>query len=243
MKKRKYTLFTLGRTWGVGESRFMWYRRNYTRKELVNKIANGILYNRNILDNLVDEPFDVSGRFPGYWDYYSGDKSCYCILKCTGDGYKNVNLESIKDDALNLVGVLRKRRDKQREEYENWSKMYRAFDFREGPVRNVHKTRYHRGSYYRIPQLGSVRRNREAIRDSLETIEELNCSCSFKENRLVDSTRTRFDYSARHMDRSWKTHRKLDKQWMKHLNNHMEIGKTYSRHLVDTEDLEVELIS
>lgn len=227
---KKYVLFQLKRA-DLYKERFKWIPTYYNRRGLIHIIALGEL---GIRDKIIKYlAHDMSATRCKYiWndrDYIWSNSTSYIPIYYIGkigkDGIKTVSINSLQSELDIEIKRIEKERKHRLKKLEARYKVER-YVFRRGPVPNIHKRKHHRGSWYRIPQLGRTRRNAENV----EYKEFIKASERYK-NLPVYDDRTR------HIDKSWKTSCKVRKQWEKHIKKHSDTIH-YKKRVYDIEDNE-----
>ena len=85
-------------------------------------------------------------------------------------------------------------------------KRYGKYEFRRGPVPNIHRISRHRGSYYR--RVRTTQERRMAVDKEIQAY--------IRGKRKFRSLPNSWDEIPREFDHSWKA-KKMKKQWMKHM--------------------------
>lgn len=220
MAKARYVLYELYTSYN-GSLR--WVRKTYTRHALVSRIARSIIDNKSILKDLVKEPFAI----PTYKDdiaaYFSlRNERKYCILLETGNIEKAINIKKLEKEAIELIPSIKKSKERKRDRANYYYNLKHTYNFRKGNVPGVNSDIYHRGGSYRIPKLRPIKEEYYlADIDAKEYLDE----CDFNMNiSVVNPNKTKKAYHKRFKlaDRSWKSCRKIERQWMKHLESHKD---------------------
>ena len=233
-KNKRYVLFTLERKYDIrlGYGNFEWWPCYYTREQLISRIAVSKIYSSpeySILDNLSDDMTEVStkeieievkNKLFNYtrWTY----NRLFFIATVDGDEIHKVDIETLMDSVNKKADKIKKLRDSRQAKRKALRKS-ETYTLRYDPVPNVHKYHCHRGSWYRIPQLGRL------MRQSDDT--------EYKEFVKGDERKENlpsWDDRPRHNDKSWKTSYKCRKQWQKHVRKHVDTSY-YDRKAYDME--------
>ena len=209
-KRRNYIILSLYKPYGESEVR--WVPSYYTRKGFVVRLATDYYYGGNIVKNIVDD-MEVArqervSRWYCSWRYTTK----YYLAKEVSGGYIKVDINDYIDEILEIEEVIRKRKLKSTAEWEHRKRLMNNYEFRRDPVPGVHNyNNHHRGDWYRHPKTTGTKR-KEFYRDE-EYI--------FKDTKIKYLPSV-YDDIVRHKDKSWKTSCKIKKQWMKHLDNHID---------------------
>lgn len=218
--RKNYILFTFSKYYN--EVNHSWKPSYHTRESLVHRIAITELYHNDeskILSNLVDDMDEASKERNRYvWiktkcAYNTGyfmEVHRYYIAKIVGDNLVRVKADDLRDLINKEVEVIIERKEKEQRKYRAEDRC-KTYTFRRGPVPGVHKSRWHRGCYYRHPLTIKTKRNEYYVDDEY----------TFKDNKIKQLP-TVYDDLCRHIDKSWKTSCKVRKQWMKHVDKHIE---------------------
>ena len=215
-KIRNYVLFTLG--WSYTDKGYKWTPIYYSWNGLVHRIAQSEVYgNHPIIKNLsvdMNETFCRTnieiGRLRGTGEEYIYTKChrVYYICKLYNGKMYEVDYDKLSIDiSMEYERLIRIKEKKAKAiAAEHRSNKYR---FRRGPVPTIHNyNSCHRGDYYRIPKLGSVRRSSEIV-EYKEFVKP--------KDRCVNLPV--WDDRIRHNDKCWKTSYKVRKQWEKNLKH------------------------
>ena len=233
---RKYVLFQLKKK-GINNE-FKWVARYYSRRGLIHRIALGELGDLRIFSPILKYlASDMSATECKYnWNNIGKDNyyrticyreyiPIYYIGRLEKESIKPVSIYNMQTELKLEIERLEKERKHRLKKLEARYKVER-YEFRRGPVPNIHKHTHHRGSSYRIPQLGRTRRNAENV----EYKEFIKASERYKNLPIYDDR-------PRHTDKSWKTSCKVRKQWEKHIKKHSDTIKNEKR-VYDIEDNE-----
>ncbi len=219
-EKRNYILFRYSRKYG--EVGYKWRPEHYTKKGLINRLAYSEVYGYSdrILNNLVDEMHETEEvryrdlKRASIWSgRYTVEIPKYYIAKENGNVIKRVDASELIDLVNLKVEEIKARREiarirslaRQRCE---------TYKFRRGPVPGVHKPRWHRGCFYRHPLTTGVKRKNTYIDEDF----------TFTDTKIKYLPNV-YDDLVRHTDKSWKTSCKVRKQWMKHVDKHIDTIK------------------
>lgn len=216
-KKRKtYVLLTLrecfvtsedGKIRAVG----VWEKYYYNRQELIRKLAISKVYDSNrIIDNLLANTSDTSVHVvdtlpnKGVYNFSYDSKRKYCLAKLVKNDIETFSYNIISKDVEKKVEELNIRRAKRLDKLKA-DRRSMKYTFRRGNVPGICKHRWHRGTYYRHPQL-----HRLMIQSANIEYKEF-----IKGKERMENLPT-WDDRPRHNDKSWKTSFKCRKQWQKH---------------------------
>lgn len=198
--KRTYILHTVHYS---GAARYCSISK-YSQHELLLKIKQ--CYNKptDILMNYNTDKSDYQNTGSGYMQSFSMN---YYFYVSKGDRILT------KDHLVKLVSSEKSNSDSKRQRHYQTIHNYR---FRYEPVPYVHH--HHFGNYYRLPQLGYMRRAncKSRVNDGLD---ELNIEYYYNKcisNKYHWKKMPEWDDKPRHLDRSWKTSYKCRHQWEKH---------------------------
>lgn len=218
-KNRNYILFKSKSERYIADNgfisyKYIWTQTAYTRDELIRKLAITNEY-ENIKKNLVDSLDSINREYSYRWwhDIYFIGK------KYTDETIKKVNIESLYND----VKINRENRKHKNEvnfiKYEREKNAMNRYQFRYNSVPGIHKSRYHRGDYYRLPKIHRLMKQSEII----------DCDENIKISKKPEPLPLWYDDRVRHRDKCWKTSCKVKKQWQKNLPKHIdtEINKRY----------------
>lgn len=209
-KRRNYVIFSLYKPYG--ETEVKWVPSYYTRSGFVNRLATDYYYGANIVKNLVDDMEiarqERANRWYCSWNY----QTKYFLAKEVSGGYIKFDVNEVIDEVLLLVEVIRKRKEKVSKEYAHRKRLMSNYEFRRDPVPGVHNyNNHHRGDWYRRPKTTGTKR-KEFYKDEEYTFRDVK----------IKHLPNLYDDLVRHKDKSWKTSCKIKKQWMKHLDNHID---------------------
>lgn len=210
-KNKNYILFYFCKHYN--ETKPSWKLTYYDRKGLVNKLAiNKLWYgDRGIENNLVDS-LEVYYDVPFYYSYYD-IRTKYYLAKVNSGVMRKLEYSELNDEIIKEVTRIRKVRDAEHSAHMALDRSYK-YEFRRGHVPRIHNyNNYHRGCYHRLPETHSNRA--KAVYVDTEYGYKL---VDIKTKNLPNS----YDDLARHNDKSWKTSYKVKKQWMKHLDKHID---------------------
>ena len=205
---------------------FKWEATYYTRERLVHRLALGTI---GIIDNVLEHlESDMSATerkstWAGYYHYYI---PMYYLAVIKRGKITQLKVDELMQD-IEAEGDRIIKRNQAYKDSRAAERRAQQFKFREGSVPKIHKRHWHRGTYYRIPQLGRVKRNAENI----EYKEFIKPSERYK-NLPVYDDRTR------HIDKSWKTSCKVRKQWEKHIKKHADTIR-HEKRVYDIEELDL----
>jgi hypothetical protein len=192
---RNYVLFTL--RWSWDSNKYVWYPTKYSWSGLIHSLAIIELYknsdNSSVLNNLASRLDDMSCR--------------YYVCKVIDNKVYDIDYIKLTNDFTAELERVSARRAKLRKAREARQRAMK-FKFRNGSVPGIHKYKGHRGSYYRRPQLNSVRKSSEVV----EYME-------FRKPKDRCVNLPLWDDRVRHNDKCWKTSYKVRKQWQKHLKH------------------------
>ena len=195
-KSKKIKRYVILSVWyDYRANKYVWYKTSYTREQLVSKIALREVRKGtydSILDNLVDSMDNIE-----YGKYFVGIEKSNEIVK--------LDMTKLSKEIDAEIEYRERVLDNLRKSNECRRKLAK-YTFRKGPVPNIHKCHYHRGSYYRHPKLKSVRKS---VYD--------NEYKEFIKGKDVEASGLVWDDRVRHTDKCWKTSFKVRKQWQKHL--------------------------
>ena len=235
---KRYVLYTLKElnqySYSEGETivtyttpyiKFGWVPMYFTRERLVDYLAINKYYNIKddvVLSNLSKDMSEVKPDYKivRYKDYFSTNVRhikkyiyLYFIGYKTPNGISAVDVNSLETKVENKLKAITTKREMTSRKIEA-ERRAQQFKFRHGSVVNTGHSNWHRGTYYRVPKLKNVK--------------TLNSSCEEETKQFVKAkykvkNLPVWDDRVRHNDRSWKTNSKVKRQWMKHLNNHIDI--------------------
>ncbi|MBO5388908.1 MAG: hypothetical protein J6A59_12355 [Lachnospiraceae bacterium] len=234
-KTKNYILFTLG--WSYSDNSYKWTPTYYSWSGLIHRIAQSEVYGVNpILANLSSDMSETSCKktvevhklYCSNKEYvYTRHHNLYYICKvCDNKMYDIDYIKAVNDITLEIkrITTIKERKAKAREADARSNR----YEFRREAVPGIHNYKsYHRGTWYRRPKLGRVKREAEIV--------------EYKEFRKPKDRAVNlplWDDKARCNDKSWKTSYKVKKQWQKHKNNHMDVVKISKRHY-EEDDVEV----
>lgn len=214
-RKRNYLVFKLSEGYGT-DRELKWRPRYFSRQGLVHYLAVNVLYgNGSVIYNVVNVMYatSVNKRYIrddnslfGYRVVYDYK---YHIARQCGNELITVSVESLMHEiSLEVEKVVKRKTDIAKSSAARIR--CETYEFRRGPVAHTSKHRY-RYNFYRRPQLHQVQTVAEQYRGT-----EFNWS----KYRVVNTPC--WDDRPRHIDKSWKTSCKVKKQWMKHLNKHID---------------------
>lgn len=229
VSKEKYTVYTLRRIYSElfvcdgavitkrdskGKPEFGWIPHLYTRDRLIHWMALEKYYNKDSwLDNLST---DMSEKIPevdikrSRKSYFTSYITKYAITIKTSNGIKIISPSMFMSEVDAKVAVIKAKDEARRKQIES-TKRSERYEFRKGPVPNIHNYKNcHRGTYYRRVKLGNVRRM-----GAMVEYDEYNKPKYRVKNLPV------WDDRARYNDKSWKTQCKEKKQYMKHSRKHV----------------------
>jgi hypothetical protein len=196
-------------------NKFLWGVEKCTKNELITKLARSQKgevqndsYNNIILDSMHDN-FDLP--LIDVDSTYSYRVQAYIIESPSG---KIIMPEDIFSTVYDKYVELNKDKIK----HISRSQPAPKYSFRNEPVPYVHKYHYHFHNYYRSLHLGRARKQQSIP----EYAEYVNTSYKYK-------NLPQWDDRPRHLDRSWKTSYKIEKQWMKHCKKHIETDRFNKR--------------
>lgn len=209
-KRKNYVIFSLYKPYGETEVR--WVPSYYTRNRFVVKLATDYYYGGNIVKNLVDDMEvarqERAARWYCSWNYTSK----YYLAKEVSGGYIKLDLNDYIDEVLKISEGIKNKRAIASKKYEHERKLMNIYEFRKDPVPGVHNyNNRHRGDWYRHPKTTGAKR-KGFYKDEEYT---------FKDNKVKQLPNV-YDDIVRHKDKSWKTSCKIKKQWMKHLDRHVD---------------------
>ena len=234
-KKKKYVLYSLSRVWEWGKVKgtiytdirkeYGWVPALFTREQLISKLAINFVHtkeNRCIINNLSD---DMSETYPecsiisfetvlGVMHNTDYNNKYYMMYEKKGK-FIHLNYNEIKDEVEKRIAEIKihKLNINKKLAYES---RLGQFEFRRGPVPNICHYRYHRGTYYRIPKLKNVKTANNSCGDETKI---------FEKSKYRTKNLPVWDDRVRHNNKSWKTQYKVKKQWMIHLENHIDFDK------------------
>lgn len=223
-EKRNYILFKFTKYYG--EEAYSWKPTYYSRNGLVHQIAVTEFYSDDskILKNLANSMDEVTARYKYVKSTYSciggyfRQISNYYIAKINSGVVRKVEVDELTELINAEVEKIKEARAKYQLKREA-EKRCETYNFREGSVPGVHKPHWHRGCYYRHPLTTGSRKNAIHIDEEYKFID-------IKAKKLPNV----YDDLVRHTDKSWKTSCKIRKQWMKHLDKHIETVQFDKKH-------------
>lgn len=237
-KKLNYVLYTLTKNWD--DNNFKWHSTRYNRQGLVHRIALSEVYSgcMSILSNISTDMSETTCEYKRIASKYSeaGYRFEYIpkfyIAKEDNDGFNKIIIDTILDAVYAEIERINKDIEKRKAIREAQHRMEK-YEFRRGPVPNIHKCKSY-GRYYRHPSTTNTKRKNEYIFDEESADYKLSRS-----NYKINSLPTVYDDIIRHYDKSWKTSYKVRKQWQKHIRKHVDTSnysrKTYNMEY-ETED-------
>lgn len=233
-RKKNYILYSLKevKSWDMTcpgivytdvYKKFGWVPSYYTREQLINRLAINYYYNKeySILNNIVDELHRI---IPGhrlvhnslFGNTYIRYDTVYCIgYFDTDSNVTIINKSNIEDDVMDAIKSIKHKKDK-REKEAAYNKKANQYKFRKGNVPCIGHCKWHRGTYYRIPKLKNIKVHNESCEADTKEFEK----AKYRTKNLPV-----WDDRCRHLDKSWKTSCKIKKQWMKHLDKHIDFDK------------------
>lgn len=209
-KRRNYVIFSLYKPYMATEVR--WVSSYYTRKGFVTRLATDYYYGGNIVKNIVTDMEVARQERITKWYCSWNYQTKYYLAKEVSGGYIRLELDDYIDEVLSIYEVIRKRKEKSRKQYEHEKRLRGIYEYRRDPVPGVHNyNNHHRGDWYRHPKTTGVKR-KEFYRDEEYTFTDIK----------IKQLPNVYDDIVRHKDKSWKTSCKIRKQWMKHLDKHID---------------------
>lgn len=222
MAKARYVLYTL---YTRCDGNLTWLRRIYTRHALASIIARSIIEGKSILNNLEREPFKLPTYKENMMAYFAlRNEKRYCILLETGNKEKEINISKLEKEAIDLIPSIKKVKERRQIKARFYYDLNHTYKFRKGNVPGINSIIYHRGGSYSISKMRpTIKEYHLAEIDAKDYLDEFD----FKLNiSVVNPNKTRKAYRKRYKlaDRSWKSCKKIKKQWMKHLDTHVDTG-------------------
>lgn len=213
---RKFIIASLQRRY---DGTYHWVFTYYTRNELISRIAR----QPDILDHLSKDMSETELK----------SKLVYYIGKIKNKSIIKIDLFKLVDDINLKIELVQKKRDIRRLKYSYKDRQRESYTFRRDPVPYIHNyNNCHRGSYYRIPQLRSQREY-----NSYNDIDIEYQSYIRPKTKIQDLPKWSDDI-VRHSDKSWKTSCKVKKQYMKHLDKHIDTFEIIKRNYLEETDHE-----
>lgn len=225
--RKNYILFTFTKYYGDVD--YSWKRTYYTRERLVRCMMYDKYYHGNeIKNNLVDDMSEAKHEtvyvvnkhsyFGGYWR----DKKRYFVAKINKGDIVKFDIESLSKEVDAEYEKYKAISDKRQAKYKAERKLFDNYTFRKDPVPGVHNyNNWHRGTLYRHPATTSSKR-RNYYTDEDYTFDDV------KIRKLPNV----YDDLYRHRDKSWKTSCKIKKQWMKHVDKHIDTLNGFDKRAV-----------
>lgn len=221
-KNKVYVLYTLSRVYDFsrgGYGDYKWHPAYYTREQLIYKIAAKYGSEYCILKNLSTDMSEIScqrewrkSRY-AFGGYTLVERNLYFLAKIKGNSISKLNVNSIIDEVIAKNTALIKKAERRSKRLKAERERFSTYEFRRGPVSDIHNYNWHRGSTYRHPKTTKSKRlNTVGYDEDVVVV--------YKDNK-IKSLPNVYDDLVRHKDKSWKTSCKVKKQWMKHLNSHI----------------------
>ena len=199
-RNKKFSYVLLSVWYDYRAKKYVWYKDYYTRKQLISKIAVREVY-RNHYDSIINNLTD---------DINTIEYGKYFIGKVRNNEIINVPIESLINNINEEITKKLSKLERKDKKY-TYRKKAESFKFRDGAVPNIHKSHWHRGSYYRHPKLKSIKKSVYS-----SEYKEFTKGKDRQASLLV------WDDRIRHTDKCWKTSYKVRKQWQKHLPKHKD---------------------
>lgn len=226
-KAKNYIIFRLSRRmyFETGAD-YKWYASYYTREQLVYKLAVNYGNKYCILSNLSNDMSEttckqvwIKNRY-AFGGYDIVEQKLYFLAKIKNNSIVKLNINNIIDEVIKENIRLTKKAEKRSKRFQVERSRYGTFEFRKGPVSGIHNHKnWHRGTCYRHPKTTRSKRLNHAEYDmDLYGIETAVLGKDAKIKLLPNV----YDDLVRHKDKCWKTSCKVRKQWMKHLDKHID---------------------